>query len=82
MNNDYGDYIIEFAYSIWFVRKDISRSRNTCVDVDSPTIFLFWKNVKKRYDCVIISIRLISIFMWTSTQKDEKKSEICYLKFY
>lgn len=42
---------------MWFVRNEISKSRNTWVDVDSPTIFLFWKNVRKRYDCIIISIR-------------------------
>lgn len=39
------------THSIWFVRKDISKSLNTWVDVDSPTIFLFYKyyeDVKKQ----------------------------------
>ena len=30
------------TYSIWFVRKEISRSRNVCVEDLSPTIRRFW----------------------------------------
>ena len=55
--NIYMYIYIKVAYSMWFVRNEISKSRNTWVDVDSPTIFLFWKNVRKRYDYIIISIR-------------------------
>ena len=66
------------AYSMWFVRNEISKSRNTWVDVDSPTIFLFWKNVRKRYDCIIISIRCSSIC--TREKRTQNKRHFLELK--
>ena len=37
------------TYSMWFVRKEISRSLRVCVDVESPNIRRFWKLKLRHY---------------------------------